>query len=112
MAYSVHLPWYATGFRGDKLEAALAQIAPVALKYGASHYSVYRSQDDLYKFIHISDFETKAQWQSYWEGPEFIRFRTLTSGWWQVPILYAIHERVAEGSMPHLVDHANADHAA
>ncbi|MCW3030549.1 MAG: hypothetical protein JWM66_682, partial [Solirubrobacterales bacterium] len=27
MAGVVHVPWYATGFRGDQLEAALADIA-------------------------------------------------------------------------------------
>ena len=32
MAGVVHIPWYATVFRGDKLEAALAEIAPLALK--------------------------------------------------------------------------------
>ena len=36
MAGVVHIPWYATGFRGDKLEAALAEIAPIALRYGAT----------------------------------------------------------------------------
>ena len=112
MAYSVHIPWYATGFRGDKLEAALAQIAPVALKYGASHYSVYRSKDDLYRFVQIADMQSKEQWEAYWEGPEFIRFRTLSSGWFQVPILYAVQNLVTEGSMPHLVDSANIDDAA
>ena len=30
MAGIVHVPWYATVFRGDKLEVAVAEIAPVA----------------------------------------------------------------------------------
>ena len=35
MAGVVHIPWYATGFRHDRLASALAGIAPVALSYGA-----------------------------------------------------------------------------
>lgn len=100
MSYSVHLPWYATGFRADRLEAALGEIAPVALRYGATHYAVYRSYDDRYKFIHISDFVHKADWTAYWEGPEFIRWRTVHSSWYQVPILYAAQDLTAEGSLP------------
>ena len=46
MAGIVHIPWYATVFRGDKLEAALAEIAPVALRYGATSYAVHRNRDD------------------------------------------------------------------
>ena len=40
-AGSVHIPWYATLFRGDQLEAALGEIAPVALRYGARDYQVF-----------------------------------------------------------------------
>ena len=33
----VHIPWYATGFRADKLQAKLEEIAAVAPRYGATH---------------------------------------------------------------------------
>jgi hypothetical protein len=36
MAGVVYVPWYATVFRGDKLEEKVAEIAPVALRYGAT----------------------------------------------------------------------------
>ncbi len=101
--YSVHVPWYATAFRPDRLEAALAEVAPIALRYGAVHYAVYRSHDDRYKFTHVSDFQTKAQWVAFWDGPEMTRFRTLHSGWYQVPVLYSPMDIAAEGSMPSLV---------
>ena len=109
--YSVHVPWYATGFRGDKLEAALAELAPIALRYGAAHYAVYRSHDDRYKLTHVSDFRTKAQWVAFWDGPEMTRFRTLCSGWYQVPVLYSAMDVSAEGSMPDLVPSTDLDAA-
>ena len=57
MAYSFHLSFYATGLRGDDVEVALSQLAPISARYGASHWGVYRSQDDLYKFLVVVDFE-------------------------------------------------------
>ena len=112
MSYSVHVPWYATGFRGDKLEAALGQIAPIALRYGASHCAVYRAHDDRYKFTHVSDFPGKKEWVAFWDGPEMTRFRTLHSGWYQVPVLYAAMDIAAEGSMPALVPSGDLDDAS
>jgi quinol monooxygenase YgiN len=100
MAKAVQIPWYATGFRGDSLEAALSDIAEVALKYGATGYAVYRGHDDRYKFLQVANFESKSDWNSYWNGPEFTRFRTVTSGWWQVPVLYSWHDVSAAGAMP------------
>jgi hypothetical protein len=97
MAGVVSIPWYATGFRGDKLEAALAEIAPVALRYGATAYTVYRNRDDRYKLQQTATFESKADWERYWGGPEFIHFRVVTHSWYQVPILYTWNDVVVEG---------------
>ena len=108
MAKSVHIPWYATGFRGDKLEAALAEIAPVALRYGATSYAVYRYDDDRYRLLQTANFEQKLDFERYWSGPEFTRFRALTSSWYQVPILYQWNHVITEGAMPSLVDTAPA----
>jgi hypothetical protein len=95
----VHGPWYATLFRGDKFEAALAEIAPVALRYGAVDYEVQRSKEDAYKFLQTATFERKLDFTAYWEGPEFIEFRANCSGWFQVPVLYQWHSRVVRGAL-------------
>lgn len=97
---SVHIPWYATGFRADRLEEALADIAPVALRYGALSYSVFRYSEDRYKFLQTVTFESKHDWERYWGGPEFQRFRVRCSSWYQVPVLYAWTDVVTAGSMP------------
>ena len=99
MAGVVHIPWYATGFRGDKLEAALAEIAPVALRYGATSYSVYRFRDDRYKFVQTAQFEEKMDFERYWSGPEFIDFRVLCSSWFQVPVVYGWTDLVVSGGI-------------
>ncbi len=99
MAGSVHIPWYATGFRADKLEAALAEFAPIALRYGASSYQVFRYRDDRYKFLHTMTFEDKAQWEAFWYGPAFNRFRAMNSSYYQVPLVYQWADIAAEGSL-------------
>jgi quinol monooxygenase YgiN len=97
MAGSVHIPWYATVFRGDQFEAALQEIAPVALRYGARDYSIYRSRDDRYKFLHFSTFESKADWERFWNGPEFIQWREIYATWFQIPVLYSWYDLVSHG---------------
>jgi hypothetical protein len=88
MSIVFNVPWYATGFRHDRLEAALNEIAPVALRYGASDWAVYRYVDDRYKFQQIATFESSDQYYLYWNGPEFQAWRGDYSGWYQVPVLY------------------------
>lgn len=100
MAGVVHIPWYATGFRGDELEAALAEIAAVALRYGATSYSVFRYRDDRYKFLQTAAFESKMDWERYWMGPEFVDFRVLSSGRYQVPVIYGWTDLVVAGEIP------------
>jgi len=93
----VHIPWYATGFRGDDLEAALEEIAPVAMRYGATAYSLYRSRDDRYKFLQTASFENKMDWERYWNGPEFIDFRVLQGSHFQVPVVYQWTDLITQG---------------
>ena len=95
----VFIPWYATGFRGEAFAEALAGIAPVAMRYGATDYAVYRSRDDRYKFMQTASFEDGVDFERYWNGPEFSRFRTEHSGWFQVPVLYYWNDQVAAGAI-------------
>ncbi len=97
MAGIVHIPWYSTGLRSDKLADALAEIAPVAVRYGATSFAVHRSRDDRHKFLQLAEFETKLDWERYWNSQEFVDWRVIHGGWWQVPVLYVWHDAVVEG---------------
>ena len=94
----VQIPWYATLFRAERFAAALEQIAPVAMRYGATDYIVYRNRDDEYKFMQCSTFETKSDFEAYWYGPEMNDFRSIHSGWYQIPILYTWADVISQGS--------------
>ena len=96
---TVHVNWYATGFRGDGFQDALLEIAPVALRYGATEWQVFRALDDLYKFQQIAHFENKLDWERYWLGEEFNAWRADYSGWYQVPLVYQPNVLVGRGSL-------------
>ena len=100
MAGSVHIPWYATGFRGDQLQAELERVSALAVRYGATDFRVYRSRDDRYRLLQILDFDDHADWERFWGGPEMIDFRTFCQGWFQVPVTYNWNDKVCEGSAP------------
>jgi hypothetical protein len=89
------IPWYATGFRGDAFEEALQKIAPVALRYGATSYWIYRLLDDRYRFQQYSLFEDHTDFELYWYGPEFVDWRAEHSSWYTVPVVYAPMKLVA-----------------
>ena len=97
-AHSFHVTWYATGLRGDDMEAAIGQVAAIAPRYGATHYAVYRSGEDLYKFLMITDFPNKDDFQKYWYGEEAREMRAAMSGAFQNPVVYVPQTLVAEGS--------------
>jgi hypothetical protein len=96
---TVIIPWYATGFRGNALEVALNDVAPVALRYGADSYAVYRSRDDKYRFQQFVHFERSVDWERYWEGLEMIELRRRFSGSYQVPVLYGWWDATVEGAV-------------
>lgn len=97
MAGVVIVPWYATGFRGDRLGEALNGIAPIAMRYGATSYAVYRANDDRYKFQQFAAFEEHLDWERYWSGPEMTDFRVRHSSWYQVPVLYGWWDMTTAG---------------
>ena len=75
MAGVAQIPWYATTFRADKFAQALELIAPLALRFGATEYRVYRNRDDRYKFTQMATFEDHLDFERYWYGEEFVHWR-------------------------------------
>jgi hypothetical protein len=99
MAGVVNIPWYATVFRGDRFETALREIAPIALRYGATDFEVLRSNDDRYRFWQFAHFEEKADFERYWYGQEFNDWRADYTSWYTVPVLYTWFDRVVAGAL-------------
>jgi hypothetical protein len=98
MADLVWVQWYATILRKTAFAEAVAEVAPIALRYGASQYQVHVSNDDRYKITQMTWVPSHAAWYSYWEGPEMVEFRARYSGKYQVPIVYSWADEIAAGS--------------
>jgi hypothetical protein len=95
----VHVQWYATVLRQEALAAEVVRAAPVALRYGASEYSVHRNADDRYMIIQMAWFESHKDWYRFWNGPEMMEFRRRNTGHYQVPINYIWHEELVRGAL-------------
>jgi hypothetical protein len=99
MAGVVQIPWYATTFRADKFAMALELIAPLALRFGATEYRVYRNLDDRYKFTQMATFESKLDFERYWYGDDFATWRADYSSWYQVPVVYSWADLILVGGL-------------
>ena len=99
MAGVVHVQWYATVFRQDTFAASVAQVAPLALRYGAARYTVHVSQDDRYRITQMAWFASKADWYRYWDGPELTEFRRRNQGRFQIPITYTWFDELTYGTL-------------
>ena len=100
MAGVVNIQWYATGFRGNQLQDELTRVSAIATQYGATHYALYRSRDDRYRFQQLLEFEAHADFDRFWHGPEMIDMRTFCSGWYQVPLQYSWGDLIVAGERP------------
>ena len=112
MAGCVHIPWYATVFRQERLADALAEVAPIAFKYGATEVMIHQFRDDAYRFDHQIWFESRAAFEVFWEGPEMTLFRARYSGWYQVPVLYGWSNVIARYELDESEEQAPAAPAA
>jgi hypothetical protein len=95
----VWIPWYATVLRQESFAEAVAGVAPLALRYGATQYSVHRSREDRYRITQMAWFEDQRDWYRYWDGPEMIEFRARNSGRYQIPVVYVWNDELAAGAL-------------
>ncbi len=100
MAGVVHIPWYATLFRGDQFEAARradraaraplrrdrVRDLPVARRRATRSCSWRASR-------------RRPQFERYWYGEEFSIWRADYQSFYQVPILYVWHDLVVRGGI-------------
>ena len=62
----VHIPWYATALRADRLEPVLLDVSAASLRYGATWWQVHRSRDDRYKLLQVIAWDSKEDFDRWW----------------------------------------------
>jgi hypothetical protein len=95
----IHVDWYATVLRQESFAAEVAAVAPLALRYGATQYSVHRSLDDRYKITQMTWVDSHAAWYRFWDGAEMVEFRRRFAGHYQIPIAYVWYEELTSGAL-------------
>ena len=106
----VHIPFYATLGRKDVLADGLVEfLAPAAVKYGATRYSVQRSRDDRFNVKTMFWFNSSDDWYRFWDGEEAIEFRARYMGKYQVPLTYTWHDEIGSDADVPAVSHVTAD---
>jgi hypothetical protein len=93
----VLIPWIANPFRGDRFEEAWLPVAEAAIDYGASYWSLVRSDEGGLEFIQTAVFPSKLDFERYWYSEEVAEARTKISGLFQVPVLPTFHKVVGTG---------------
>ncbi len=112
MADLIWVKWYATVLRQNSFAEAVAEVAPLALRYGATRYQVHVDNDDRYRITQMTWVPSHEAWYSFWEGPEMVEFRARNSGRYQIPIVYAWTDEIATGTLGLDLEAAEAEPAA
>jgi hypothetical protein len=97
MADLMVVRWYATVLRQGMFAEKVAEVAPVALHYGATQYRVHVDNDDRYKINQMTWVPDHPSWYAFWEGPEMLEFRARWMGKYQIPIVYAWTTEIVAG---------------
>lgn len=99
MAKCVEIQWNVTPFRSDEFLEIWEPHAAAVIDFGARGYSLLRSLEDTLIVTQLAYFETKDEWEAYWNSDRLIAARRAVSGMHQVPVVYAWQEIVTEGAV-------------
>lgn len=97
MARCVEIEWSITPFRSDKFIELWKPYAELVTDYGASGYALLRSTEDSLIVRQLAYFDSKDDWNRYWNSDKLIEARQKASGYYVVPVIYHWHEVVTEG---------------
>jgi hypothetical protein len=95
----VEIKWVINPFRGDDFEAAWRPYAEAVLRYGATAWALLRSKEDHLLFAQFAVFESKLEFERYWQSDEISEARTRINGLYSVPVLPAWHSVSGSGQL-------------
>ena len=106
----VHIPWYATGFRGDRLEAALARDRARGAALRRDDYASTAPGRPLQVPADRRTSRPSATGSATGTARSSPTSASDHSGWYQVPVLYVWNDLVTSGSV--VAEHAGRSVAA
>ncbi len=100
----VEIVWIANPFRGDDFEQLWTPTAEAVLRYGATQWAVLRSKDDRNRFHQFAAFESKLDFDRYWQSDEVAQARARVAGLFQIPATPVWHTVSGSGMLTALTN--------
>ena len=83
--------WHVNPFRADRFYAIWRPALQRAGAFGATSYSLTRSEDDHLHFLQTTVWEDRADFERYWSSDEVAKAREDAINWFAKPVLPTWH---------------------
>ena len=83
--------WHVTPFRADRWYAIWRPALERAAAFGATSYTLTRSEDDHLHFVQTTIWESRADFERYWSSDEVAKAREDAINWFAKPLLPSWH---------------------
>jgi hypothetical protein len=86
MADVCYIDWHVTPFRADRWYELWQPAAARALAFGASSWSLTRSEEDPLHFRQASTWERREDFERYWYSDEIAAVREAAVNYYNKPV--------------------------
>lgn len=87
MAHVSEITWHLTPYREQRWIDNWEPAAALATKYGATAWTIYRSEEDPLRFRQISTWEKKSDFEAWWYSEEVSEIRESVIDLFDKPLL-------------------------
>ena len=88
------IDWHVTPFRADRWYKAMSPALQRAPAFGATSYSLTRSEDDHLHFRQTTTWDSRADFERYWSSDEVATARENAMSWYAKPLLPGWHQLI------------------
>jgi hypothetical protein len=83
--------WHVTPMRADRWYAIWRPAFERAAAFGATSYTLTRSEDDHLHFVQTTIWDNRADFERYWSSDEVAKAREDAINWFAKPLLPSWH---------------------
>ena len=98
LLYAATVEFSSAPFRAERLALAYLPAVAKVLDFGARSYSFCRSDEDPDKFVHVSTWDNKVDFEQYWFSRDMQKIRTEIQGMHDLPLLPHWHTVIEHSS--------------
>ena len=87
--------WHINPFRADRWYEIWMPALERAPSFGATSFTLTRSEDDHLLFVQTTVWESRADWDRFWTSDEVAAAREATINYYNKPVLPVWHVLIA-----------------